>query len=80
MNLVILFQNNDKTNEENTEKKIFTWKRFIFGIIGIVILYYAITKCCCQKEEEYPEEYNNRWRVSSSSYGGGETYGLRNRW
>ena len=76
-----LLQNNkDKTNEENTEKKIFTWKRFIFGIIGIVILYYAITKCCCQKEEEYPEEYNNRWRVSSSSYGGGETYGLRNRW
>ena len=76
-----LLQNNKvNTNEENAEKKTFTWKRIIFGIIGIIILYYAITKCCCQKEEEYPEEYNNRWRVSSSNYGGGETYGLRNRW
>lgn len=69
----------DKTNEENARHKTFTWKRILFGIIIIGVLYYVISKCFCQKEEEYPEEYNSRWRVSSSSYGG-ETYGLRNRW
>ena len=74
----LLNNNNDKQNESGNEP-FFTWKRIIFGIIILIILYYAISKCCCQKEEEYPEEYNSRWRVSSSNYGG-ETYGLRNKW
>ena len=68
-------------NEGLTENKRFTWKKLILGIIIIFALYYIISKFCCQKEEEeYSDEYNSRWRVSSASYGGGETHGLRNRW
>ena len=61
-------------------KKRTNWKKIFMIIASLVISYYIITKCCCKKEEEENEEYNNsRWRVSSSSYGGGETYGLRSR-
>ena len=56
-----------------------TFKKLLFGIIIIIILYCLISKCCCSKEEERDEEYNPRWRVSSSNYGG-ESYGFRNRW
>jgi len=61
-------------------KKRTNWKKIFLIIASLVVSYYIITKCCCKKEEEENEEYNNsRWRVSSSSYGGGETYGLRSR-
>ena len=68
-------------NEEKLEegKKRFTWKSIIFWIIILIVIYYFISKFCCQKEEEYSEEYNNRWRVASFSYGE-EIYGLINRW
>ena len=75
--------NNYKLNENVEGNKFFTWKKIIFGIIIMIILYYLISQYCCTKEEEYPEEYNSRWRVSSSTYGGyggGESYGLRNKW
>ena len=61
-------------------KKRTNGKKIFLIIASLVVSYYIITKCCCKKEEEENEEYNNsRWRVSSSSYGGGETYGLRSR-
>ena len=61
-------------------KKRKNWKKIFMIIASLIISYYVISKCCCKKEEEENEEYNNsRWRVSSSSYGGGETYGLRSR-
>lgn len=60
-------------------KKRRNWKKICLIIISLVVAYYVITKCCCKKEEEEENvEYDSRWRVSSSSYGG-ETYGLRNR-
>ena len=74
--------NNDKNNKLNENvngKKMSTFKKLLFGIIIIIILYCLISKCCCSKEEERDEEYNPRWRVSSSNYGG-ESYGFRNRW
>ena len=75
----------DKTKPSKSDglfkNKNINWKKLFFGIIIIYVLYYIISKFCCQKEEEYSDEYNSRWRVSSSSYGGGgETRGLRNRW
>ena len=74
--------NNDKNNKLNENvngKKMSTFKKLLFGIIIIIILYCLISKCCCSKEEERDEEYNPRWSVSSSNYGG-ESYGFRNRW
>ena len=74
------FQNNDnKPKEPLEEKKGWNWKRIIIIILVIIVLYYLISKYCCEKEEEYSDEYNSRWRVSSSNYSGGETYGLRSR-
>ena len=74
-----LMNNNDKSNETIDGQKTFTWKRLFIGIFIIIILYYVISKFCCPKEEEqYNDDYNPRWRVSSSNYGG-ETYGLRSR-
>ena len=74
----------DKTKPSKSDglfkNKNINWKKLFFGIIIIYGLYYIISKFCCQKEEEYSDEYNSRWRVSTSSYGGGETRGLRNRW
>ena len=61
-------------------KKRTNWKKIFMIIASLVISYYVISKCCFKKEEEENEEYNNsRWRISSSSYGGGKTYGLRSR-
>ena len=72
--------NNDDQLKENPVKKMSTTKKIIIGIVVIIILYYLISKCCCPKEEEeFTDDYNPKWRVSSSNYGG-ETYGLRNRW
>ena len=78
-NNMLQTNNDDKTNENIEEKKGWNWKRIIIIIIIIIVLYYLISKYCCEKEEEYSDEYNSRWRVSSSNYGGGETYGLRSR-
>ena len=55
------------------------WKKIIYIILAIIAAYYILTKCCCKKEEEENVEYDNRWRVSSANYGGGESYGLRSR-
>ena len=55
------------------------WKKIIYILLSIIAAYYILTKCCCKKEEEENVDYDNRWRVSSSSYGGGESYGLRSR-
>ena len=75
-----LMNNNDKSNETIDGQKTFTWKSLFIGIFIIIILYYVISKFCCPKEEDqYNDDYNPRWRVSSSNYGGGETYGLRSR-
>jgi len=78
-NNMLQTNNDDKTNENIEEKKGWNWKRIIIIIIITIVLYYLISKYCCEKEEEYNDEYNSRWRVSSSNYGGGETYGLRSR-
>ena len=75
--------NNDKNNKLNENvngKKMSTFKKILIGIIIIIILYCVISKFCCPKEEEESDgDYNPRWRVSSSNYGG-ESYGFRNRW
>ena len=71
---------NEKPQEILQVKKGWNWKRIVIIIIVIIVLYYLISKYYCEKEEEYSDEYNSRWRVSSSNYsGGGETYGLRSR-
>ena len=59
-------------------KKRTNWKKIFLIILSLIVGYYIISKCCCKKEEEENVEYDSRWRVSSSNYGG-ETYGLRSR-
>ena len=73
-----LLETKDKVNEKT--KGMALWVKIFIGIIIIIVLYYVISKCFCPKEEEEPEQYNPNWRVSSSNYGGGEAFGLRNRW
>ena len=79
------FNQNDflKNSEQMPDiliKKRTNLKKIFMIIASLVISYYVISKCCFKKEEEENEEYNNsRWRISSSSYGGGKTYGLRSR-
>ena len=74
-----LLKNIDKNNDISDNKKMSKTKKILIWIIVIIVVYYIVSKYCCKKEEEYSDEYNSRWRVSSSNYGGGETYGLRGR-
>ena len=73
-----MVNNYDKNNNIVNVTKTTRTKKIIIWILTIVIVYFIVNKYCCKKEEEYSDEYNSRWRVSSSNYGG-ETYGLRGR-
>ena len=69
----------DDNLDDSVKKKSSIWKKAFYIILGLAILYFLYTKCCGKVEEDYSEEYSNRWRVSSASYGS-ESSGLRGRW